>query len=125
MLGQPGILPRDGIIVWSRQDRTARVGDLEQRLVVDDRRLRAHGARQRHPELALLVGRRVLFLLVRRTPVLYMGLGAAFLTTDEVVPFRLIAAVVAEVGELAHSSCLLEDWVLPSSCSSREQSWFG
>lgn len=125
MLGEPGIFPRDGVIVGSRQDRTARVSDLKQRLVVNHRRLRAHGARQRHPELALLSGRRVLFLLVRRTPVLYMGLGAAFLTTDEIVPFRLIAAVVAEVGELAHSSCLLEDCVLSSSCSSREQFWFG
>lgn len=98
------------------------MGDLEQRLVVDDRRLGAHGARQRHPELALLDGRRVLFLLVRCTPVLYMGLGAAFLTTDEIVPLRLIAAVVAEVGEFAHSLFSLSVRVFSSSGSAKWQS---
>lgn len=33
---------------------------------------------------------------------LYMGFGATFLTTDEIVPFRLVAVAVAQVGELAH-----------------------
>lgn len=70
MLRKPSILPGDGVIMGCRQDRAARVGDFQQRLVVDDRRVGAHGAWQRHPELALLVRRRGLLLLVRCTPVL-------------------------------------------------------
>lgn len=50
-----------------------------------------------------------------------MGFGATFLTTDEIVPFRLVAAVVAEIGEFAHLSFLFKDCGLLSSGSSREQ----
>lgn len=48
---------------------------------------------------------------------LQIGLGATFLTTDEIVPLRLIAASVAQVGEFAHDC-----WKLfgEPNCSSKD-----